>query len=51
MHASIFSSLRRQCALVLLLAGGGATLAAADSIELVSRVDPGALSDTAASAG
>jgi Tol biopolymer transport system component len=51
MHASIFSSLRRQCALVLLLAGGTATLAAADSIELVSRVDPGALSDTAAGAG
>jgi Tol biopolymer transport system component len=51
MHASIFSSLRRQCALVLLLAGGGANLAAADSIELVSRVDPGALSDTAAGAG
>jgi Tol biopolymer transport system component len=51
MHASIFSSLRRPCALVLLLAGGAATLAAADSIELVSRVDPGALSDTAAGAG
>ena len=50
MRASIFSSLRRPCALVLLLAGGGATLAAADSLELVSRVDPGALSDTAASA-
>jgi Tol biopolymer transport system component len=50
MRASIFSSLRRQCALVLLLAGGSATLAAADSIELVSRVDPGALSDTAAGA-
>src|SRR5215218_6084679 len=50
MHVSIFSSLRRQCALVLLLVGGTATLAAADSIELVSRVDPGALSDTAASA-
>src|SRR3954453_6073847 len=51
MHASIFFSLRRQCALVLLMAGGAATLAAADSIELVSRVDPGALSDTAAGAG
>ncbi len=51
MHASIFSSLRRPCALVLLLAGGAATLATADSIELVSRVDPGALSDTAAGAG
>jgi Tol biopolymer transport system component len=50
MHASVFSSLRRPCALVLLLAGGAATLAAADSVELVSRVDPGALSDTAASA-
>jgi len=51
MHASIFSSLRRQCALVLLLTGGAATHAAADSIELVSRVDPGALSSTAAGAG
>ena len=51
MRASIFSSLRRPCALVLLLTGGGAALAAADSIELVSRVDPGALSDTAAGAG
>ena len=51
MHASIFSSLRRPCALVLLLASGSATLAAADSIELVSRVDPGALSDTVAGAG
>jgi Tol biopolymer transport system component len=51
MHASIFSSLRRQCALAFLLAGGAATLAAADSLELVSRADPGALSDTAAGAG
>jgi Tol biopolymer transport system component len=50
MRASIFSSLQRQCALVLLLAGGAATHAAADSIELVSRVDPGALSNTAAGA-
>jgi Tol biopolymer transport system component len=51
MQALDFSSLRRRCALALLLAAGTAALAAADSVELVSRVDPGGFSDTAAGAG
>ncbi len=51
MQASEFSSLRRGCALVLLLAGAGTAFAAGGRIELVSRVDPASLSDTGSGSG